>query len=87
MITEKRKKTVELMINNYWRQVEAEELSVTISLEDYLKGLRLTEEEIRYAKLLMACVRYWSEISQDNADRSLTQQLQQAGYGWNDVEQ
>ncbi len=29
----------------------------------------------------------WSEISVDEADELLTQQLQQAGYTWDDVEQ
>jgi hypothetical protein len=53
MITERRKKTIELMISTYWKQVDVVRDAgrvVDLTLSEYLEAIGLTQEEIDYAK-------------------------------------
>ncbi len=52
MLTDKRKKTIALMVSNYWKQFDIvieNELSIELTLIEYLEGIGLTAEEIEYA--------------------------------------
>jgi hypothetical protein len=45
------KQTIELMVNNYWKQVDIVD-KVEITLEEYLERIGLTEEEIEFANTI-----------------------------------
>ena len=48
MIKQLRKNTIELMVDNYYRQVKIVG-STTLTLVNYLNGIKLNEIEIQYA--------------------------------------